>query len=324
MHVLRQLWTREIEDEEVKLASEYVVDLRNRIEQTCELAKRNLAEAAVRHKKVFDRKTAPRKLSVGDSVLLLLPEKNNKLQMSWRGPFEVLGKKGLNDYLIKIGDKEKLYHINLLKRYQERTSDVPVAVATSVVTEEPEEVTSTSAEIPLIPLQAEEGPEDVNLDPEYSDIHGELRELCYEFRDVLTDVPLSTTLDECEVVMTSDRPIRTPQYPLPHAMRDTVRQEVESMLKMGVIERSASPYSSPIVLVKKKDGKIRFCVDFRKVNRGVQFDAEPMPDVEFLFAQVGQAKYLSKIDLSKGYWQVPMKEQDRPKTAFTTPEGQFQ
>jgi hypothetical protein len=97
------------------------------------------------------------------------------------------------------------------------------------------------------------------------------------------------------------------------------------MLQMGVIERSNSPYCSPILLVKKKDGKMRFCVDFRRLNKTLKFDAEPMPNVEELFAKVKDAKFFSKLDLTKGYWQVPMAREDRHKTAFTTPgEGEFQ
>ncbi|KAL8586472.1 hypothetical protein ACOMHN_050067 [Nucella lapillus] len=96
------------------------------------------------------------------------------------------------------------------------------------------------------------------------------------------------------------------------------------MLKMGVIESASSPYSAPIVLVKKKDGKVRFCIDYRKLNKVLIFDAEPLPNVEQLFTKLGKARYFSKLDLSNGYWQIPVKTTDRPKTAFTTPQGQFQ
>nr|KAG5688410.1 hypothetical protein BaRGS_001192 [Batillaria attramentaria]KAG5698105.1 hypothetical protein BaRGS_031795 [Batillaria attramentaria] len=331
MHVLKQLWTEDVEDEDVRLASEYVVDLRNRIEQTCEMARSALDRASARHKTHFDKKARPRSFAIGDKVLLLLPGKANKLEVSWQGPFVVMGKKGVNDYRIQIGEKERLYHINVLKRYVER-GDKPqsdhetktVRVSTAVVEEGPEEVGFAASTIPLIPLQASEGPEQVNLDPSYPELHEELRSICSEFRDVLTDAPNSTSLDECEIVVLSEQPVRTQQYPLPHALRRTVEDEVDSMLKLGVIERAASPYSSPIVLVKKPDGKIRFCVDFRKLNKQVEFDAEPMPDVDYLFAKIGKAKYLSKLDLSKGYWQVPLREEDKPKTAFTTPGGQYQ
>ena len=96
------------------------------------------------------------------------------------------------------------------------------------------------------------------------------------------------------------------------------------MLALGVIEPSNSPFASPIVLVKKPDGSNRFCADFRKVNRVTIFDAEPIPDQEELFTKLSHAKYFSKIDLSKGYWQVPMSEASKELTAFLTPDGLFQ
>lgn len=95
------------------------------------------------------------------------------------------------------------------------------------------------------------------------------------------------------------------------------------MLSLGVIERSDSPYASPVVMVRKKDRTIRFCVDFWRLNRVIMFDPEPMPNPEDLFAKLKKGKYLSKIDLAKGYWQIPMSEQSKDYTAFVTPEAQY-
>jgi hypothetical protein len=107
-------------------------------------------------------------------------------------------------------------------------------------------------------------------------------------------------------------------------MVDTVNEEVNKMLDIGVIEMSDSPYSSPIVLVAKKDNTFRFCVDFRKLNSITVFDAEPMPDVDAMFAKLSGHKFFSRLDLSKGYWQVPLTQSSRPVTAFQTPQGLFQ
>jgi hypothetical protein len=96
------------------------------------------------------------------------------------------------------------------------------------------------------------------------------------------------------------------------------------MLALGVIEPSDSPYSSPIVLVSKPDGSVRFCQDFRALNKITTSDAEPIPDPEELFARLSDKQYLTKIDLSKGYWQIFVKPEDRPKTAFQAPLGLFQ
>ncbi len=92
----------------------------------------------------------------------------------------------------------------------------------------------------------------------------------------------------------------------------------------GIIEPSFSEWASPIVIVKKKDGKIRICVDYRKLNANTPMDAYPMPRVDELIDRLGKATYITTLDLARGYWQVPVSEKDRLKTAFITPKGLFQ
>ena len=93
---------------------------------------------------------------------------------------------------------------------------------------------------------------------------------------------------------------------------------------MGVVGPSTSPYASPIVMVKKKDGSNRVCVDFPKLNKMTEVDPEPMTTAEDLFRRLSGKKYLSKIDLTKGYWQIPVTPEDVHKTAFMTPDGQYE
>ena len=82
------------------------------------------------------------------------------------------------------------------------------------------------------------------------------------------------------------------------------------MLDLGIIRTSTSPYASPIVIVKKKDGSNRICIDYRKLNKVTVADPEPIKTSEDLFQRLGKSNYFSKIDLSKGYWQIPMAEED--------------
>ncbi len=96
------------------------------------------------------------------------------------------------------------------------------------------------------------------------------------------------------------------------------------MKQLGVIEPSSSEWSSPIVLVPKKDGTLRFCLDFRKLNSVSKFDPYPMPRVDELVERLGRAKFLSTLDLCKGYWQVPLDPACKEFTAFRTPFGHFQ
>ena len=96
------------------------------------------------------------------------------------------------------------------------------------------------------------------------------------------------------------------------------------MLEMRVVRPSTSPYASPIVTVKKKDGSNRVCVDFRKLKKITKADPEPMTTAEGLFRRLSGMKYLSKIDLTKGYCQIHVAPEDVYKTAFVTPDGQYE
>jgi hypothetical protein len=323
MQILKDSWLHP-EEPELQTMAGYVMNLRDRITGTCEIAEQELEKASYRHKKYFDKTAEPRSFKEGSRVLVLRPTKANRLELEWRGPYPVETRAGPVDYVIKVNGKEKRYHANLLKQFVERE---PAKIATVVIEDgEPEwETTPTvSKEIPVIPLIASEGPRDVHIG-NYDDVlTAEIKELVLGYPDVLTDLPLCTSLETCSIKVSTDKPVRTRQYPIPYTQRETIKEEVEAMLAMGAIEPSVSAYGSPIVLVKKKDGRVRFCVDYRKLNKIVEFDAEPMPEIEYLFAKLGKKGIFSKIDLAKGYWQIPVEEEDRPKTAFSTPEGHFQ
>lgn len=129
---------------------------------------------------------------------------------------------------------------------------------------------------------------------------------------------------EHDIKLSTETPIRMRQYPIPYCMIDTVNTKVSKMLNLGIIQTSISPYSSPIAIVKKKDNTNRFCIDFRALSSQTMFDAEPMPNAEEMFAKLAGYKYFSRIDLSKGHWQISLSEAAKPKTNFQTPKGLFE
>ena len=100
--------------------------------------------------------------------------------------------------------------------------------------------------------------------------------------------------------------------------------EIQEIIDLDVIEPSVSPYSSPVVLGPKKDGSVRFCIDFRIVKKVTEFDAEPIPNMEEVVNKMSGHKFFTKMDLSKGYWQVSLSERSKLLTAFETPRGLFQ
>ena len=120
------------------------------------------------------------------------------------------------------------------------------------------------------------------------------------------------------------RPVRQPVRRVPPHRRDEVRKLLDDMLSRGVVEPSTSPWASPIVLVRKKDGSTRFCVDYRKVNEVTRKDAYPLPRIDATLDTLAGSQWFTTLDLLNGYWQVGMDEADRQKTAFCTMEGLFQ
>lgn len=95
------------------------------------------------------------------------------------------------------------------------------------------------------------------------------------------------------------------------------------MLDLQVIEESTCPWRSPPVLVPKPDGSLRFCVDFRWLNELTDFDACPMPCIVNILDKIGGAHVLSTLDLMKGYWQIPVHPEDKPKMTFATLSGLY-
>nr|AHN53418.1 pol polyprotein [Nuttalliella namaqua] len=120
------------------------------------------------------------------------------------------------------------------------------------------------------------------------------------------------------------RPLRQRPYRVSHSERETIETEVTEMLSKSIVRPSSSPWSSPVVLVPKKDGSIRFCVDYRRLNKVTRKDVYPMPRIDDALDAVCGANYFSSLDMRSGYWQIPMAEEDKEKTAFVTPDGLYE
>jgi len=125
-------------------------------------------------------------------------------------------------------------------------------------------------------------------------------------------------------MQTEGHPIHQRPYRTPLTKRKLIEEEVKSMLENGIIRPSCSPWASPVTLVPKKDGSTRFCVDYRKVNEQTKKDRYPLPLIQDIFDQLSGATVFSTLDLSSGYWQIPVAENDIEKTAFTCHAGQFE
>ena len=340
MSILKELWTEDIEEPEVKTTYQYVIDLRDKIEATCQLAQEELAKVQGRNQKYYNRKAKPKDLKIGDMALLLLPTEHNKLMLHWRGPFRVVDKIGEVDYRIEMPTgKIKTFHANMLKKYHERESSMPqtdnmvvineAAAAVACVIEDCDDVTGDETcfigeteMLPLYNVVQKETIDQVQINPELNGYQKrQAMSLLMEYADIFSDVPKVTNLIEHRIQLTRQEPVRCKMYPVPYKLQETIDKEIKDMESMNIVERSDAAYSSPLVIVKKADGSNRVCVNFKLLNSISVFDPEPMMSADDIFPKLAGSQYYSKFDFSKGYWQIPMSEDSKDYTSFATTSG---
>ena len=172
---------------------------------------------------------------------------------------------------------------------------------------------------------------EMGFDMKNSDLQADekeqLNQLINEFPDIFSQGPndLGRTNKVKHEIITGDaRPIKQTPRRTPMHLRDEVEQQLNDMLDNNIIRPSSSPWGSPVVLAKKKDGSVRFCIDYRKVNEVSRKDAYPIPRIDETLDALAGAKYFSTLDLASGYWQVELKEEDREKSAFVTSKGLYE
>ena len=149
----------------------------------------------------------------------------------------------------------------------------------------------------------------------------ELKSMLLSYTDVFSKTPNDfgrTNLVKHKINTTSDSPIRKRAYRTSPHMRSVIQSQVEDMLAQDIIEVGHSPWAEPVVMVRKKDGNWRFCIDYRALNSVTVKDAHPLPRTDDTLDALGGSAVFSTMDLSSGYWQVQLDEQDQEKLAFTT------
>ena len=330
--ILKEEWEEPTESDNSVLS--YLLETREKLKLMSDLARMNEKEAKQKQKTYYDKRARSRNFEVGQKVLVLLPTNTSKLLASWKGPYLITDKVSPVDYKIRLrGNVEKIFHVNMLKLWHERTDDsysgkqeilACLEVISGLSTDDDQ--SDVDFNVKITPgIEGKETVDDVTISEQLSlEQQQQLKELLGEYTDIFSDVPQVTDIIQHTVKTTTEEPIYKKPYPVPYALRDQVKEEVDKMLKAGIIEPSNSPYAAPVVLVRKKDSSIRFCIDYRDLNKITIFDPRPMPRMDEILNKISKAKYITKLDMAKGYWQVPLDNDAKRKSAFVTPFGQFQ
>ena len=311
---------------------QYVIDFKERLAQGLQVAHANLTQAQSNMKEWYDQKARERVFKVNDEVLVLLPFQGHPLSAKFSGPYRVCRRVGETDYLVETPDRRKkhqLCHVNMLKLYH-RPEPLPSVVCSLFQAES--DLGSDELNFPLCFQSVKQ------WSVENSDVQGQLNEklthftspqatelitLLQKYPSVFSDSPGQTNLTFHDIDVGDSSPVKLPPYRVHPSRQKVMQEEIMYMISRGLITPCISEWSSPVTLVPKPDGSFRFCVDYRKVNSLSKSDTYPLPRVDACIDAIGSAKFITKLDLMRGYWQIPLTERAKDISTFVTPQGTY-
>ncbi len=296
-------------------------------------------------KGTFAKKTVQRSFEVGDQVLVLLPLPGSALQAKFTGPYVIEEKLNDTDYVVQTPDrkrKTRVCHINMLKLYISRSNSrnsisAPVTSVTPVVVASVNAASSGYSPIMddlrlgsacLSGARLQNSEALVTLGSRLSHLsrsaQSEIVQLVDKYSSLFSDVPTVTHVLMRDIDVGDHRPVKQNAYRVNPVKREIMKKETQYLIENGLAVPSCSPRCSPCVLVPKADGTSRFCTDYRKVNKLTKADSYPLPRMDDCIDRIGSAKFITKLDLLKGYWQVPLTERALEISVFATPDAFLQ
>lgn len=264
MFVLKSHWLNDT-SESIPV-SNYVTEVRERLKTSTYLAQDNVAKAQSRQRKYYNKSARNVNYHEGSLVLVMTPIGINKNKAKWLGPFEVIRKQGPVNYVIRVNDSEKTYHVNLLKPYYERQSgttskDEPLQVNSCIIEEDGECPTWLMNEIELEPA----GSTIINVDSDIkiaSNLDAQeknaISELLAAHKKIFSNHPGQTNLinHEIKLIDPSTRPTYQRPYRVPIHLREEVTEDLNKLLASRIIRKTKSGWASPLIVIRKPDGNL--------------------------------------------------------------------
>ena len=289
--------------------AEWVLDNAERVETAREQATVQLIENSRNRAERYNLKARDRTFTVGDRVWVRRPGLDHKLRESWVGPGTILKVNSPTSF--RVQTPERTIPTVAIQQLKLAGKETVKRITTVVEDNEHEDFTQSYARANV---------EGQTLTDEQKQ---QLDEVLASHRQILTKDPGLTTLVKFDIDTGDADPIHQRPYSTPVALKASVDDEITWLLSKGYIVPSSSPWASPMVTVRKADGSACLCVDFRCINSLTRQTPFFMPRVEEVIEGIGKARYISQLDLAKGFYQVPLTEEAQPKTDFTCHRGRF-
>ena len=309
----------------------YLEQLRDNLAKIRKFASENLNLSQEKMKANYDLKAKVREFKDGDKVLAYLPVPGSSLSAKYCGPYTIKSKVNNLNYIITTPDRRKasqLVHVNLIKPYLSQNPASGSSPRPCTIINAKEDMLEPND--PVCEWSNCSNSDILQTMPSYlghlsSAQVNEVSTMLLNYPEVLADTPGRCKLISHDVkLIPGTTPIRQAPYRVPPKKREQMKKEVDYLLANGLAVPSVSPWASPCLLVPKEDGTLRLCTDYRRVNSVTLPDAYPIPRVDDLIDAVGQSLYITKIDLLKGYYQIPLTEEAQSISAFVTPFGLYE
>lgn len=181
--------------------------------------------------------------------------------------------------------------------------------------------------VQLLTITQPESMESQDSKEVFNDVPPSVKTILQDFRALFqepTQLPPRRALDHHIPLIPRSQPVNSRPYRYSPQQKNEIEKQIKEMLKTGVISHSSIPFGSPVLLVKKKDGTWRFCIDYRQLNSITVKDKHPLPVVDELLDELAGACWFTKLDLKSGYHQIRLSCSDEFKTAFKTHQGLYE
>ncbi|GFY26509.1 retrovirus-related Pol polyprotein from transposon 17.6 [Trichonephila clavipes] len=314
--ILKSSWAGEIHlpTNISQSAADYLQEMKINMEKAAESASLTAAQKQKAYGDYFNKRSSVKNFSIGEQVVLLIPDSSNKIYARWTGPGEIIQHHPPHSYKVKLPDGTVRHvHVNKIRKYH------PRALAVGVIFEGDHEFGEIHFTPNLSRSTSERVLHEINLNHLKESEREQVLAIVLKHQTLFTSDVKIAKVGTHRIRLKPNIERKKPFvyiYRIPESLKIKVDEQIEELLRLDLIEESDAEIAYPIVCVNKKDGTLRLSVDFRALNSESVSDDFPMEGAVELIHSIGRANIITTLDLLKGYWAIPMADDSKNLTIF--------